>query len=421
MSTTKNKVMMMTDSSLRSGFGNIAHNIATGLVDSGQFEVGFLGWGFHYEAPLPRGNYTLLPTGNDAFGADVLGYYLQTMKPEALFVQADCRMVAYLPALLKQIAAKPSFIFYPVIDGSVWTYDGKAAKWPSNWLQIIKAADKVVTMTKFGQRILEAEGVECKTIYHGVDTSLFKPAPPEFQASLKQQIGVSSDTFVFGGVFKNMQRKCPEKYLQAFKIFYEQLAANEREKVALLLHTNPQQATGAEFDLGQQAIDYGLTIGKNVIFSNPVLPPNMMPYVYQTMDAFIHLGTMEGFGVPIIEAMSCGLPSVAVDSCTMPELFADSALITDVAKTCKGRDVTVGSYNGVEMEVPDQWDVAKKMMQLYKSEGLRKELGMKATERAMKTFSWEVIKPQWIDLFKSCVIQESDIPAEWQKLMAEVK
>ena len=73
------------------------------------------------------------------------------------------------------------------------------------------------------------------------------------------------------------------------------------------------------------------------------------------------------------------------------------------------------------MTFDDAWDIAKKMMQLYRSETLRKDLGMKATERAIRVFDWSIIKKQWVDFFKTCVIQESDIPAEWAKLYSETK
>jgi glycosyltransferase involved in cell wall biosynthesis len=416
----KTKIMLMTDSNTRTGFGGVSHNIAIGLAEN-NFDVSWLGWGFHADGPMPRANYILLPSGQAPFGEDILPYYLQVIKPEVFMTQADTRMVMNIPQALKQVPNKPAWVFYVVIDGSTWDYKGENKKWPTNWLNCIKQADKVVTMTKFGQDILQANGVESQVIYHGVETSRYTPISEENKRKLKASSGLQEDLFIFGGVFKNMARKCPEKYLQAFKIFYESLNEAQQSKVALLLHTNPGPGPSGEFDLVEQCVDYGLTPGKNVIFSMQNVPPDLMQLVYQSMDVYLHLGTMEGFGLPIIEAMSCGIPSIGINSCTMPELIGDCGILSEVPRYNKTHKISFGSYNGVECDIVDPWDIAKKMQKLYESEALRKELGFKSTERAVKTFDWSIIRKQWVDLMKSLVITEDKIPEEWQKLYAETK
>jgi glycosyltransferase involved in cell wall biosynthesis len=418
----KNKIMLMTDSNLATGFGNISHNIAMGLA-AANFDVTFLGWGFKYSMSIPRANYTLLPGGNNPFGDDCLPFYLQQIKPEVLLTQADSRMLMWLPNMLRQIPNHPAWVFYCVIDGSTWDIDAKYTHWPQNWTQVIKAADKVVTMTDYGKNILHDNGVEAETIYHGVDTSLYKPVSEENKRAIKKQAGVPEDTFLFGGVFKNMQRKNPEKYLQAMKIFLEskEISQAEKDKVAMVLHTNPNPGPSGEFDLIEQSVDIGLQPGKNVIFSPNALPMEMMPYVYQSFDVFLHLGTMEGFGLPIIEAMSCGLPVIGVNSCTMPEILGGTGVLTEVPKYNHQNKISFGSYNGVECDCPDPWQVAHKMVQLYKDVALRKELGFKASVRATEVFDWNIIKPKWVKLVKSLVITAEQVPAEWQKLFEETK
>jgi glycosyltransferase involved in cell wall biosynthesis len=412
----------MTDHSRQSGFGGVAHNVCFGLSEAG-FEMYFLGWGFHADGPMPRANYLLLPTANAPFANDVLPFVLQQLKPEAMIVQADVRMIMYIPQMLSQIPNKPSWILYPVIDGNVWDVEGKNTKWPSNWTGVIKAADKVVAMTKYGQKILHENGIESDVIYHGVDTTLFKPVSTEAKEQIKTSAGVSKDSFIFGGVFKNMQRKNPEAYLQAFRILLESkgLSQKEKENLKLLLHTQPQPGAAGEFDLIQQAVDYGLEPGKNLLFSTAGLPSEAMPFLFQSMDVYMQLGGMEGFCLPIIEAMSCGLPVIAIDSATHKELIGDTGIIVDLPTFDGKHKITYGSYNGVECDIADPWAVAKQMEKLYKDASLRKELGFKATERAIKEFDWGIIRKKWIELVKTQVITEDQIPAEWAKLYAETK
>ena len=96
-------------------------------------------------------------------------------------------------------------------------------------------------------------------------------------------------------------------------------------------------------------------------------------------------------------------------------------MISKVPKYSSGRKISFGSYNGVECDIVDPWDVAKKMLKLYNDEALRHELGMKADRRATKLFDWVTIKRKWADLIKSMVVTEEQIPDEWKKLYEETK
>jgi len=415
----KTKAILMTDHSLDTGFGIQAHNIAKAMVNA-DFDVSLLGWGFKHYCPLKRENYTLLPEGNKPYGEDALPGYLHQIKPEILFTQADTRMIMYLPNLLKQIPSKPTWVFYVVIDGALWNPKGKNTKWPSSWTQIIAQADKVVAMSDYGKSILKANGIEATRIYHGLDTSLFSPISEEQKRGLKKQANIPEDLFIFGGVFKNIQRKNPEKYLHAFKLFKDALPDSKKDKVALLLHTPQSPMVGGQFFLPQQAQDLGLVNGKDVLYGPIGIPRHIMPNIYRSMDVFMHLGTMESFGIPLIEALSVGLSIIGIDSCTMPELIGKAGLISKVPKYNKNNKITYGSYMGVECDLVDPYDVAKKMRILYDDESLRKELGLIATERAIKTFDWSIIGKQWVDFMKSLVITEDQIPDEWAKLYAEV-
>ncbi len=61
------------------------------------------------------------------------------------------------------------------------------------------------------------------------------------------------------------------------------------------------------------------------------------------------------------------------------------------------------------------------MLKLYKSKALREELGTKATEKAIREFDWTLIRRQWVEYVNKLVLKESDIPAEWAKLMEDTR
>ena len=399
------RTMYMTDHMRFTGFGYVADQVCNRLGEKfGADQTFLLGWGFQSSEPMRRGNYTLLPSGGHPFGADALPQMLDLIRPEYLITQNDTRMIMdYWPQNLPC-----TWINYPVVDGYVWQHDCSRNKWPSNWAEFMKRADCTVAMSEFGGELLKSNGVKNTVIPHGVETELFKPLNPEVREKAREQWKLK-DKFVVAGVFKNMARKMPDKWLQILRMFKE-----DKKDVVGLLHTNPMPP---EFNMVQHCIDYGLELGKDIMFSQLGIPREQMVAVYGVSDVLLHPGFGEGFGLPILEAMSCGVPVVGTKSSTAPELIGDCGLMVDSVKYPKtNREVTFGSYNGVEFVVPNIYDAVEKLDTLYNNKTLREELGLKASVKAVQKYDWTQVMPLW---FK--VIEEasgaSDLPAEWQELL----
>ena len=95
-------------------------------------------------------------------------------------------------------------------------------KWPSSWVAMEKTADLVVGMTKWGESIFKANGLNTAYVPHGVDTQAFRPVDDNVKKQIRSQAGIGQKDFVVGFVGKNISRKYPDKQLQAYKIFIEE-------------------------------------------------------------------------------------------------------------------------------------------------------------------------------------------------------
>ena len=83
--------------------------------------------------------------------------------------------------------------------------------------------------------------------------------------------------------------------------------------------------------------------------------------------ALVYPSLLEGFGVPVLEAMKCHVPVITSSGSSMEEIAKDAALYAD----------------------PESFEeIAAKMMLVYKDENLRKELIEKGKVIADQ-FSWK--------------------------------
>jgi glycosyltransferase involved in cell wall biosynthesis len=92
-----------------------------------------------------------------------------------------------------------------------------------------------------------------------------------------------------------------------------------------------------------------------------------MPALYNLASLLVFPSLFEGFGIPLVEAMSVGLPVVCSDRTSIPEVAGEAGLYFDPE---------------------DVEDMAEKIYRLWSDAGLRNDLARRGLERA-KLFTWE--------------------------------
>lgn len=108
------------------------------------------------------------------------------------------------------------------------------------------------------------------------------------------------------------------------------------------------------------------------------VPDNDLAILYKAAQIFIYPSFYEGFGLPVLEAMSSGIPVIVPNLASFPEVVGNCGILLDHL---------------------DRNEMTKAILRLIRDESLRSLLGMKGKERA-KNFSWSISAQRHLDLFR---------------------
>ncbi len=122
---------------------------------------------------------------------------------------------------------------------------------------------------------------------------------------------------------------------------------------------------------------------KEYVHLTGYVPREYLKSLYENALCLLFPSLYEGFGFPILEAMSCGTPVITSNTSSMPEVAGNAALFVDP---------------------PDTVALAEAMQDIMKREGLRNELAAKGLVRA-KTFLWRKSAEKTMEVFEKVLKQ----------------
>ena len=67
---------------------------------------------------------------------------------------------------------------------------------------------------------------------------------------------------------------------------------------------------------------------KDIVYLGPISDEDRAKY-YSLASVFVYPSFFEGFGLPVLEAMSCGAAVITSDRSSLPEVAGDAALLVD--------------------------------------------------------------------------------------------
>ena len=385
------KILMLSDSPFTcTGYATISTNIMNGLSDLGHqcfFQAhNYIGQTLPPGVKFEDGKelkFTIYGTGKEPYSKDVLIPRLRELKPDIFIVLLDTFML-YQAGFINLDFAPAKTIFYFPSDGE--------DRLPLRCEDLLRKFHVPVAMAKFGQeQVLKAHGIKAEYIPHAVDTKIYYPLPQEEREKLKAKYGFRGK-FVIGSVYRNQGRKMPDRMFKAFAKF-----AKNNPDAILFCHSDPFDSA-AVFDSHQLIKKLG--IENRVRFSGmnffKGFDYKQMNEIYNVMDVFTLSTSGEGFGVPIIEASSCGIPNVVTDYTTTKELLIDNGVCGLAVPICT--DLT-GSWN-VERGVVDIDKLVEAYQMMKDNPAMRKEMGKIGVEKVKKYYNWDMVIKDWDKLIR---------------------
>jgi glycosyltransferase involved in cell wall biosynthesis len=246
---------------------------------------------------------------NKILGSMVPSWFLRYRCKDADIVHATFQTIA--PAAYLR---KPKKFIVTVHDLIPLSYPSMARKDISariQWMltpRALKKVDRIIAISEFTKKeVVRLTGIEeskVDVVHQGVDHSRYRPMD---RKECKKRLGFSNNEkhilVVAGGD--------PRRRLDVTKKVFDEVR-KRRGDVKLI------KAGYAKTLIGEDIINTGY------------VPEPEMPILYNCADVFLHTSEYEGFGLIILEAMSCGVPVVVSNKTSIPEVIGSYGNMIDL-------------------------------------------------------------------------------------------
>lgn len=444
----KKRIMMCTESShIGSGFGNYTRNVLSRLYDTNKYEIAELSC--YRDSSIPKtepwkvypvavkSNHKLYEQyiSNDAnqFGQWMFEFACIDFKPHIVFDVRDFWNFTYQET-------SPLRPFYHWVISP--TYDSAPQKIET--VNSFRNADVLCFHTEWAKNNLINK-------YHynqnnigpitsdAIDHTIFKPIGYSKKAH-KQKYNINDDTFVIGSVMRNQKRKLIPDLIQTFAKFCDQ---NPEKNIILYLHTS--YPDGLAWDLPTLLLEnkiahkvllsYSCTTCKKFFPSVFRGPKTICPFcnnksaviasvkngilesnlneIYNLFDVYVQYSICEGFGIPVIEAASCGVPTISINHEAMGEVAQNiGAETVSVDRTFREQETNADrSYpNNNEL-----LHILQKYINMPKTE--LNNIGANSRKLCHEHYNWDVTSKVFEKIFDDIDITKK---LDWESSIREV-
>ena len=415
----KNKKVLLVGEAtyMNSGYANYGYQIMNMLYDSEDFDVAELSChGSDSRKNEIRWKSYVVPKDKNIYGTDTFNDVLIDFKPDIVWSFRDPWVDSFIADSVLRNHFK--WVYMPTVDSLPLDID---------WIDTINRADYVFTYTDWASDELKKL---CPNL------NLVGSAPPGFDKSFKSyknktefkiKNNLDENSLIIGSVMRNQKRKLIPDLFDAFQELLEKAPKNISDNLLLYMHTTypdvgwdiPKLIAERPKLSSKLLFSYNCNVCNNLSisqFSGAILKCNYcnnisctfprvskgskrddMAMVYNLMDLYVQYSCAEGFGMPLIEAASCGVPVCAVDYSAM----------TDIIKKLEGFPIKVQRYT-YEVEtyrkfaLPDNSSFVDICINFFKKpKPVREVISKKTIELVNKNYNYKDTFKKIKELFYS--------------------
>ena len=236
--------------------------------------------------------------------------------------------------------------------------------------KIADKAEMIITVSDYErQRIIDGlkiPATRVKTIYNACGTHFTPERKSEELKAFKEKMNLPDRFILFLG------NTDPKKNLP-----------NVMKAIGLLHQRGKLDFTLVMPDFGKDHLFSLLKSQNNEHLMNHIMltgyiPNQELPNLYRLAELFLYPSLRESFGIPILEAMSCGTPVITSNTSAMPEVAGEGAIL----------------INPTEPE-----EIAESMLAVLNKTTLREETIAYGINRAAM-FSWKKTATEVLDVYR---------------------
>ena len=236
--------------------------------------------------------------------------------------------------------------------------------------KFLRKAVSVATVSEFSKQDLLANYKTAPgkiDVVYSAAREIFRPVSPEVKEKTKEKYTDGKEYFIYAGAIH--PRKNLFNLLKAFSVFKKRQQSNLKLVLAGRLAWKYES-----FIESLKTYKY-----RDDIIITGYVDEQSIAELTGSAYAMVYPSLLEGFGVPVLEAMQCDVPVITSAHSSMQEIAGEAALFVNPN---------------------DHHELADKIMLLYKDENLRRELIQKGRVVA-KGYSWD----KTAELLWECILK----------------
>ena len=411
---SKPKLLVIGDSpTCATGFGVVTNNVLANIGD--KWDVHVLAVNYYGDPHSLQSRYKLYSPslGGDVYGFNRLNDLLKGLQPDLIWIINDVWMCAeYIMRIRKQYNG-PITVYTPV--------DSPGIK--PQFVQPLNQATHVVTYTQWALDELRKSGLttQASVIPHGVNFTHFAPmnkadARKELYGSLGDKVSVD-DMFVVLYVARNQARKRVDLYPY---IIGEWMKQYPHDNVYFHYHgaVNNDLGWDSDYLAWRYGVDKRFIVTSRQLTAQNGLPVEKLKYVYNAADVYLQICAVEGWSLPLHEAMACKIPAIVPDYSALSDWPRGAVYYTAVDPTPWHNPSNIDTEHRF-INIQSAVDALEDM---YSNPVLRETYAQKAyTHATQSKYMWRNIGASFKEVFNGATNQvlRGD-PELWKKLQPKI-